>query len=319
MLAPPILAQTQNQIVGYGFDSLPWLGLLVAPGEVVTIYTQNLNVPDAAANQFPLPTTLSGVSVLARVIGAQDTTGYPASLSILRIWTYDDFCSVANLCSFTGIVVEIPPEGVCAPHPPDEPPCPSGPPFPDLPPLLALNVKANGVAGPDLPMRVEPVEPHLLRSCDSIFGAQPNRPCLPSVTRPDGTVVSANNPAKVGEIISLYAVGLGACGENLAVASVSGYPPSSPLQIPSSCGTAAFTYQVSSMLGLPPLGTFTQQQIVLAADWVGLIPGYVGLYQINVRVPPLPGPPPSCTATGANATVTLASASTGALSLCVQP
>jgi len=314
--SPAAMAQTQNQIIGGGFSAFPWVWLTVAPGEVITISTTSLNVPDAVASQTPLPTTLSGVSVGARVIGARDSAGYPTALPILRVRTDGPYCSIPDSCSTTRIVVQIPTERVCAPIPIEPQTCPSHPPFPDLPPLLVLNIRANGVVGPDLPVEVIASSPHLLSSCDTIFGSQPIALCPPLITHPDGTLVSPASPARGGEIISVYAVGLGYAVAN---APATGSAPAGPIQLPQSYGNTVFTYQGSSVPGPPPLGTFNQQQIVEPADWVGQIPGYVGLYQINVRVPPLPGPPPSCAATGGNATVTLTSASAGILSLCVQP
>jgi hypothetical protein len=85
--ASATLGKGQNQVVSVGFGP-PWENLntfYVAPGEIVTLFTTALGVPDAVATQIPLPTLLSGVSVLVRVIGATDATGYPASSPILRI------------------------------------------------------------------------------------------------------------------------------------------------------------------------------------------------------------------------------------------
>ena len=85
-VASGALAAGQNQVVSVGFAAYPSLPA-VAPGGILTLVTMPLGVPDAVATQIPLPTTLSGVSVLAKVIGAKDTTGYPSSLPILRIFT----------------------------------------------------------------------------------------------------------------------------------------------------------------------------------------------------------------------------------------
>jgi hypothetical protein len=214
-----VLAYGQNQVVSVGFGGYANLPT-VALGGILTLVTTALGVPDAVATQIPLPTSLSGVSVLARVMGAKDTTGYPASLPILRVYTSNAlqmpdgvYCpTVPNsvYCSNSQITVEIPTEAVCAPG------SGSGPPetctvsfYHDLPPLLVLNVSVNGVTGPDLPLQVQLSAPHLLNSCDSIFGPQLSSTCHPLVTHADGTLVSSSSPARVGETITLYAVGLG--------------------------------------------------------------------------------------------------------------
>jgi hypothetical protein len=122
-----MLAQTQNLVVSAGFTEVYYTLPAVAPGEILTLFTTALNVPDAVATQIPLPTSLSGVSVLAHVIGAADTTGYPTSLPILRVYTGNASempggapCPTnpnSVFCSETQITVEIPTEGVCVPGP----------------------------------------------------------------------------------------------------------------------------------------------------------------------------------------------------------
>ena|SRR5579872_4119839 len=81
-----------------------------------------------------------------------------------------------------------------------------------LPDEAILNVKANGVSGPDFTVQVSGEAPHLLNSCDTIFGGGPilsGSGCNPVITHADGTVVSYASPAKVGERVVVYALGLG--------------------------------------------------------------------------------------------------------------
>src|ERR1017187_7599916 len=238
--APCVLAQMMpNQIVSgaytlYGFS--PEV-LTVSPNQVLTLFSTVLNVPDAVATQVPLPTTLSGVSVLVRAVGAQDATGYPTALPILSIFRNNfgltrgpiDCSSSANAnaiyCANTAITVQIPVERVCVPGivEPDRD-C-SHPPFSELPPMLLLNVSANGVTGPDLPVQFAPATPHLLNSCETVLGPPNPIPpggapmsCNPSVIHGDGSFVTYRNPARVGETISLYATGLGV-GETISLRS----------------------------------------------------------------------------------------------------
>ena len=52
-----------------------------------------------------------------------------------------------------------------------------------------------------------------------------------------------------------------------------------------------FTYLVSrNPPNYSPTGTTTPAQTVVQSSWVDLVQGYVGLYQINVAVPPMPNP-----------------------------
>ena len=82
---PGLMAQNANAIFGSGYTGPSTAG--AAPGDVITLFTEPLNVPDAVASQTPLPTSLSGVSVAVRVTGALavDTTGYPTLLPVLGI------------------------------------------------------------------------------------------------------------------------------------------------------------------------------------------------------------------------------------------
>jgi uncharacterized protein (TIGR03437 family) len=82
----------------------------------------------------------------------------------------------------------------------------------------------------------------------------------------DYSLVSSSNPAKPGEYLVMYAVGLGAT--NPSVASGMPAPSSQPLA------------QVTNN----PTVTVGSQPATVA--FAGLTPGFVGLYQINFQVPP---------------------------------
>ena len=296
-----------NQVVSAGFANggiTPTSGpsntpniVFVAPGAIVTLFTAVLNVPDAVATEIPLPTSLSGLSVQVSVVGAKDATGYPALLPILRVYTQTftqmqpsgvPCTSNPNSCSNTQVTVEIPTERVCAPFPRDRP-CPDPKSYGDFPPLLVLNVRANGVTGPDLPLLIRDfAQPHLLNSCDSVFGPQKSDSCNPLITHADGTLVTNRNPARVGEVITIYAVGL---GFGYPSTPRTGYAPDKPFQLSPTIGGVSFRYSYS----LPPDSVSPGRRVTATTEttvepeWAGLIPGYVGLYQINTTVPPAPG------------------------------
>jgi hypothetical protein len=179
-------------------------------------------------------------------------------------------------------------------------------------------VVANGVTGPDFPVLVVGLWPRLLNSCDSIFGPQASSTCHPLITHADGSLVSVtdSSPARVGETITLYAVGLG------GALAPTGSAPSTPQQLSATLGEVDFEYNYPvpspTMVGILAATSAVSQTVVLP-QWAGLIPGYVGLYQVNVTVPPAPAQSYLACGSIGNALVSLLQLSSGTLAICVQP
>src|SRR5262249_37795432 len=138
--------------------------------------------------------------------------------------------------------------------------------------------------------------------------------CHALVTHADGTMVSNSNPAKVGETITVYAVGFGRNG------AFSGYSPRVPNGLGGNWGLT-FEY-VSTLTDYPFLfgepTAYSRAMIGVIADWIGAIPGYVGLYQINIKVPPAPGNKYEPCGGNGNADITF-SLNSVTLYICVQP
>ncbi|MEO7146229.1 MAG: beta-propeller fold lactonase family protein [Bryobacteraceae bacterium] len=85
----------------------------------------------------------------------------------------------------------------------------------------------------------------------------------------DGRYVTKDNPANRDEHLTLYATGLGL---PVSGAAPSGTPqPASPL---------ALTQTVSVYFGNPGY-----KQAAIIVDFSGLAPGFIGLYQLNLRIP----------------------------------
>lgn len=309
LLVSEAVLHGQNNVLSVGYTA-PVFN--VAPGQIVTLFTPPLSVPDAVADQVPLPTSLSGVSVSVRVPGSGfDSTGYPSSLPILRVYssTACQWLSAAP-CPNTQITVEIPTEGVCAQL---HQPCST--PYRDIPPTLILNVKANGLTGPDQPVSVGTDVPHLLSSCDSIFGP-PGKDCHPLVTHADGSLVALTSPAAVGETITIYAVGLNDRPE-APIYRKTGYPVDSPIAIDPALSQVKFSYRLEPSPGAQ-FSIYAPVDHFVSPQWAGLTAGYVGLFQINVTIPPvLPGTAPCQGAY--NTAVQLENQLSGTIYLCVQP
>jgi uncharacterized protein (TIGR03437 family) len=82
----------------------------------------------------------------------------------------------------------------------------------------------------------------------------------------DGSLVTPANPVKPSEVLVIFCTGLGAV--NPTVASGAGAPAAEPLA------------RVSTVPAVTLAGR------AAAVEFAGLAPGFVGLYQVNVRVPP---------------------------------
>jgi uncharacterized protein (TIGR03437 family) len=121
-----------------------------------------------------------------------------------------------------------------------------------------IQLTREGLAGPRLPLRIENESPQCFRF--------PNDPYL-IATKPDGAVHTAEDPAHPGEILIVYATGLGR------------------LRIDPGYG------QIATLAS--PIVRLADFRLTLdgaAVDparilYAGVTPGFGGLYQINLRLP----------------------------------
>ena len=118
-----------------------------------------------------------------------------------------------------------------------------------------LQVGRNGVPGNTISMTIAPVSPRILTGVNN-YGL---------IVKQDGSLALPGSPAKVGDPVTIYAIGLGVTSP--AVASGSGSPTAPALAVVAAPVQACF-------------GT-----VCVSPDFAGLTPGFVGLYQVNVTVP----------------------------------
>lgn len=284
LLAPALLAQSTIVGTGYGFPT----PLNAAPGQVLTLFVQGINqllTPPVRANDGAWPTSLAGISVTLlqgeRIpvpileVRPMPTCGPPFPLEIP--------CG-----TITAVTVQIPYELI-----PLCPLClrPVGP----SPELIVSKDGQDGVATAITPLADQV---HLLTSCDILLQPGPpvinysGLPCAPMVIHGDGQLVSASSPAKQGEELAAYAVGLGATNP----AARDGQPAPAPLRTAQSF-LVDFNFRANALPAKPAPDSSTPV-------FTGLTPQYPGLYQINFSVPPIPKETPSCAITfvpGANA------------------
>jgi len=119
-----------------------------------------------------------------------------------------------------------------------------------------VQIEVNGFAGPPVGIMLTALAPAMFQAdATTALAAHLN-----------GQVVSAASPAQPGELVVLYASGLGPT-----------VPPAIPNQAPQ---TAAF-------VATPGFGVWLNGSQVdsSAVPYAGVTPGYAGLYQINLFIP----------------------------------
>lgn len=127
-----------------------------------------------------------------------------------------------------------------------------------------VQVTLDGVAGPLQPIQIASTSPAFFQ-----LDAQ-----TVIATHVDGTVLTVDQPAISGELIILYATGLGQV-----------VPPLGNLQVPSGALRIAQLANLKITLD----GALLDPSRVAYA---GVAPGFAGLYQINLRLPDFVGPNP---------------------------
>jgi len=297
--------------------------LTVAPGQVVTLFVNGIGgltqIFQAPGKRWP--TTLGGVSVTL-----EQGANIPVPIFEVRPVST---CSVPpvgspNPCgTLVALTVQIPFELI--------PICP----LCGRPTILThLLVNANNQNATLIDLLPLADQVHILSSCDILVSGGGNRsnatalPCPPMVTHAGGSRVSAFNPAKGGEELVAYAVGLG--------------PTNPPGVTGQANGSAAptitifgldFNFRPNALPAKPtPLLTPRGAPISLFPTpiFAGLTPSFVGLYQVNFVVPAIPAGTPACvdpsqTALGgtfvqSNLTVSVGSAfSFDGAGICVTP
>ncbi len=230
----------------------PPIPLLLAPGQIVTLYVSGLALnlapgQSVSAQTTPLPTTLGGVSATP----TQFSGPSPLAIPLLAIFPVQ--CQQAP-CTLIGITIQVPFE-----LNPNYPNCESC--------ANAGQIIVSGGTSSTPPIEISPVPAQV----------QVLRPNLKAVVmHSDGQFVTFSNPAIVGEEIVMYASGLGLpVGPRLKSGDVT------PSPAPPTGGVLSYDYRLNaspSTAQVPATDPYLR--------FVGMSPGSVGLYQVNFVVPP---------------------------------
>jgi uncharacterized protein (TIGR03437 family) len=126
-----------------------------------------------------------------------------------------------------------------------------------LPGPVTFRLVIDSLRGPVIPLKLAPAAPGLFQL--DLQNAV--------ATLVDGSVLTPSSPAKPGDIVVLYATGLGETT-----------PPAVYGQLPTAAAPLVAGAKLSILLdgvAVPPS----------AIDYAGVAPGYAGLYQINLTLP----------------------------------
>jgi len=263
-------AQTAGAVVGGGYN--PIAPISVSPGQVITIFVTVVGsvTQKVSAGNPPLPSKLAGISAVLNQGGISIPAPVAAVFPV-------NACSSTNASvpcgTVTGITLQFPFElranipgtlGVAV-----------------VISYLQVSDDAGHTASVLLNAQLDSI--HVLRSLDNVMAGDGAQPSLGNslVTHADGSLVTATNPAQVGEVLVMYAVGLGAANPPVKTGVASPAPP-----VPAAeAFSLNYDYRpnASPSPGLIILNTGDPPP-TLSPLFVGLTPGFVGLYQFNFIV-----------------------------------
>jgi uncharacterized protein (TIGR03437 family) len=126
---------------------------------------------------------------------------------------------------------------------------------------------------------------HVLRTCDTLLSQRAGTCDTSLVFHLNGSLVTKENPAKAGEHLVMYAVGLGRPDSLVK----SGEP--APGLATVTRLRMDFVFAVNT---LPRDIRRFDDAVLTRPDFAGLVPGLVGLYQINFQAPSFPSTLPKC-------------------------
>ena len=273
--------QSSPIIVSAGYSSPT--PLEVAPGQVVTLFVRD--VPRAAdghlrsgkASALPLPTALAGISVA--IVQSSGTVNAPV-FAVRQ----ESECQAAGVdeaaCLLTAIQIQVPYDLAA-----------------DVSlsalkrviygSLAQARIDLDGRSGRSFALQPLPDNAHVLTSCDASWDTSAGKECRRSVYHADGTVADANAPAKPGETIVVYAYGLGKTNANTVAgaAASSAAPVTDLLGAPRLAATLLKDFLNTSSSSPRVFADSRTLGDVIPIAYAGLMPGGVGVYQVNITLP----------------------------------
>ena len=255
----------------------------VAVGSLKTFFVSGIGMGlkgTQIASTIPLPFSIAGISAAYDYNGPSSRIPLPVfAVKVFEPCIYPDGSGCKS--QFVAITVQIPFEIPAIVPPTVKLGAPGAAPG-------HVTFSENGVvmAGTDVFPLFDEV--HIVRNCDIFWMGDAGNYCstyipfredVAAVFHADGTRVSSSKPATPGEAILVYAVGLG-----LVKARVKpGEAPEAPVPITEPL-EVSFNPEIAGY-DAKPARAVTTGPVNAKPDFAGLIPGAVGIYQINVTIP----------------------------------
>ena len=285
-------------LVGSGYSNPT--SIRVSPGQITTVFVSGLTLDltkPQKATSLPLPNSLAGISVTINQSSPKQSVPAPLlAVQQLNNCSNSGAPSTPPDCMVGAITLQIPYELT---------PLPTVAGDFSVPSTTELVVTANGVASKAFSLLTITDTLHVLNNCDAFPPKQSsgtwvdvntfqNPPCPSTVTHADGTLVTTNSPAKPGETVVIYAYGLGQTTP--AVKSGEATPIPAPVLLGGFLYARTVAVQFDFRPNAAPSNPYLTIQGVISSTpitgpvaptptFVGLTPGQVGLYQINVQLP----------------------------------
>jgi len=305
------LAQTSPILVGLGYH--PASVIMVAPGQIIrldiaaprTVLPLNpaTNTREVRATSVPLPDSLAGVSVTLRqtfyVDHAQTgQSSFKLPLIAIEQWSVcSDLGSNSPECFRSTITAQVPFELsflTAASSPPTD-----------------IVISDGGVDSPAFVVGAVSDAIHFVTTCD-----RGESGCASIVAHADGSLITPESPARQGEVVVIYAWGLGSTSPAVKTGELTP-APAPVLGPPGPPGDIVVEFDFR-----PNAGPSNPESIASTAT-AYLTPGQVGLYQINVQLPSSFPHAEGCsgiTGVFSNLTINIRrSASFDGAAICVQP
>jgi len=280
-----------NPVTGMGYS---YPSISVAPGQLITVFL-------AGNVQGAISATVQNIA--APVLEVRPPSG----------------CSAATICSnLTAVTLQIPYEL--------NPGCGFTNPTCLAIVLTQLIVTVDGVAGTPVDLTPMADQVHILTMCDTVVPGGSGTaqfdalPCQQLITHADGSTVTQGSPAQGGEELVMYAVGLG-----LTTPAVKTGQAATAATPTSATFSLDFDFRPNALATKPTLpdavSCCVPKPVLPIPLYSGLVPGYVGLYQINFVAPAAPAGVQACSGTVvSNLTVSVGGQSSfDGAGICVSP